>query len=151
MQENIENYDLSNDSTNENFNEPTNIKINISEKFLAVAKWGRILSILGFIGLGVLMILALNAMFSMKEKNGYAGLIIAIVGVVSQVYIFPNYYLFKGSQNLQGGILDNDLAKANQGLIKMKSFYKFLVISTIVLLLGALIVYSYFFVSSGLI
>lgn len=107
------------------------------------AKWGYFLSILGFISLGLMVLLAvfIGTIFSalssfssgMNPMMGIgSGFFSAIYLFMAALYFFPIYYLFQFSSNTKKAFKnnDNDLLTASFGYLK--SHYKFIGITAIV-------------------
>ncbi|MFD2939627.1 hypothetical protein [Flavobacterium notoginsengisoli] len=109
-----------------------------------IAKWAYFLSIIGFIGIGLLLIIAVfagtifSAMGSMPGMGAYGGSFGAAMGAVyflmAAFYFFPVYYLFKFSSNAKKAFRDNDSEALTSSLGYLKSHYKFIGILMIVLL-----------------
>ena len=109
-----------------------------------IAKWGTFLSIVGFIFTGIFIITALfllvatpfmqNDMHS-PFGNGYFSIIFFIVYIfIGAFYFFPCYYLLRSSTNLKKGILIGDIHSLENGFKYQKSMFKFIGISTIVVI-----------------
>lgn len=110
-----------------------------------IAKWAYFLSIIGFIGIGLLLLIAVFAgtIFSamgstMPGMGAYGGSFGAAMGAVyflmAAFYFFPVYYLFKFSSNAKRAFRDNDSEALTSSLGYLKSHYKFIGILMIVLL-----------------
>lgn len=118
-----------------------------------IGKWAYFLSIIGFIGLGFLVLIAIfaGAIFStigssMPGMGAYgssfgAGLTFAYL-LIAALYFFPIYYLYKFSSNVKKAFRDNDSAVLADSLGYLKSHYKFIGILMIIML-G---IYALFFV-----
>lgn len=117
-----------------------------------IAKWAYFLSIIGFIGIGLLLIIAVfaGAFFSamgstMPGMGVYGGSFGAAMGAIyflmAAFYFFPVYYLFKFSSNAKKAFRDNDSEALTSSFGYLKSHYKFIGILMIVLLA----IYALFF------
>ncbi|SFD71538.1 DUF5362 family protein [Flavobacterium phragmitis] len=117
-----------------------------------IAKWAYFLSIIGFIGIGLLLIIAVfaGAIFSamgstMPGMGAYGGSFGAAMGAIyflmAAFYFFPVYYLFKFSSNAKKAFRDNDSEALTSSFGYLKSHYKFIGILMIVLLA----IYALFF------
>lgn len=105
------------------------------------AKWAFFLSIIGFIGIGFLVILAIfsgvifNAIPQAKLVPFDLGMAMTIVYLLFAVlYFFPVYYLMQFSNKMKKALItknDTVLADAFQVL---KSHYKFIGVFTIIIL-----------------
>ena len=106
------------------------------------AKWTKFLSILGFIGIGILVILAIVMGAIMESSAGYGaamgglsgGLVTVVYLVMAALYFFPILYLFKFSIKLKQALLSNNSAKLSDAFLNLKSHYKFLGIMAIITL-----------------
>ncbi|MFH7018049.1 DUF5362 family protein [Flavobacterium sp. FlaQc-47] len=109
------------------------------------AKWAYFLSIVGFIGIGLLMIGAIFAGAFLATMgsvipgaNAMGSSFGAIIGVLyfilAAIYFFPVYYLFKFSSNAKKAFRDNDSESLTNSLEYLKSHYKFIGIFMIAIL-----------------
>lgn len=107
------------------------------------AKWGYFLSILGFIGIGFMVVLALfiGTIFSaISGLSGTAnsmgvletGFISGLYLLIALLYFFPIYYLFKFSSNMKKAFKSNDNDLITTSFEYLKSHYKFIGILTLV-------------------
>lgn len=109
-----------------------------------IAKWANFLSIVGFIGIGFFVLIALFGgafMASAASQFGDAGPLAAggafltiVYLLVALLYFFPVYYMFKFARNLKAALQSKDEETLTKGFEYMKSHYKFIGILTIVLL-----------------
>jgi hypothetical protein len=122
---------------------PTELKLNNQAiDFLKeTAKWANFLAIMGFIGIGLLVIIALFAgtLFgSLPESNAYAevgsGLIMLVYLLMAVLYIFPVLYLYRFADKMKTALARNDEDILSDALMNLKSHYKFIGILTIVML-----------------
>lgn len=105
------------------------------------AKWCKFLSILGFIGLGLMLLGSFfiggvyNTMPQAQAMPFDLGLMMTIFYIVfGLIYIFPIYYLYQFSVKMKSALVSKDdevLAKAFEML---KSHYKFIGVFTIIIL-----------------
>nr|WP_294788137.1 DUF5362 family protein [uncultured Flavobacterium sp.] len=118
-----------------------------------IAKWAYFLSILGFIGIGLLLLIAVFAgtLFSamgstMPGMGAYGSSFGAAMGAIyfllAAFYFFPVYYLFKFSSNAKKAFRDNDSETLTASFGYLKSHYKFIGILMVVFLA----MYALFFV-----
>ena len=117
----------SNLQSNESIYINDEIKIYLSE----TAKWAKFLSILGFIGLGLLVLIPLIISITFNEPT--FSLIAIIYIIIAIVYIIPINYLYIFSTNIKRGINSNNQELITSGLKNLKSHYKFIGILTIVI------------------
>lgn len=128
-------------STIENFE----IQLNESAKeFLKeTAKWAYFLSILGYIGIGFVVLVAIFAgtlfafMGNMTHEMGAFGslggtFITVLYLMLAALYFFPVYYLNKFATNAKTALRDNDSESLSTSLEYLKSHYKYIGIMTIV-------------------
>ncbi|MCD6017432.1 MAG: hypothetical protein K0S53_553 [Bacteroidetes bacterium] len=116
----------------------------IKKHLIETSKWSKFLSILGFIGLGLMVlgaivILVVGVSFGSYMGGGASGalgasMIALLYLVMAIVYFFPCYYLFKSSTGIQNGIYSNNQELLNSGFESLKSHYKFIGIMMIVIL-----------------
>lgn len=103
-------------------------------------KWSLFLSILGFIGIGFMLIAALlmSIIFNFipdKDFPGGFGLILALVYLVlGGLYFFPVLYLFQFSQKSKQAVKDHNSSFLVEAFGKLKSHYKFIGIMSIVMM-----------------
>lgn len=105
--------------------------------------WTYFLSILGFIGIGLMILgglffsLALNLM---PGGNPYAGLGVdmsyfgMIYVVIALFYFFPILYLFNFSRKMKSALSSNNNDELTAAFSNLKSHYKFIGIFTIVII-----------------
>lgn len=129
-----------------NFNEqPSGLTLDLQaqEALQSSAKWTLFLAILGFIGIGF-MILAgiLMSVVSSSAPTGLEGNpvfgqmrgYIAIFYIIfAALYFPPTYYLYQYSTGIKNGILSQDSFSISEAFVALKSHHKFLGISIIVI------------------
>jgi hypothetical protein len=111
------------------------------------AKWGKFLSILGFIFCALIILMGLFAgtlmstMFSQFETQSpgsfgaISGTVIMVYYIViAIVYFFPCLFLFNFASKMQTAIRNNDQVYLNTSFRSLKSFFKFWGIVTIIVL-----------------
>lgn len=106
------------------------------------ANWGFGLSILGFIGIGFMVIggiamLAMSSLFS-KEMTGGVNFpfwtISLLYLVLAGFYFFPVYYLFQFSSRMKRALQGNDVESLTESCINLGKHYKCLGIMVIALI-----------------
>lgn len=108
------------------------------------AKWAYFLSIIGYIGLGLIVLLAIFAgtIFSSLGNMGGMGTMNAMGGgtfitvfylVFAVIYFFPIYYLNKFASNMKAAFRDNNTELLTSSLGYLKSHYKFIGIFTLII------------------
>ena len=122
------------------------MKLNESAKdFLKeTAKWAYFLSIIGYIGIGFIVLISLfagtifSAMGRTNSMLGFAGssfgiFITFLYIVMAVVYFFPVYYLNKFAANAKAALRDNDSEVLITSLGYLKSHYKYIGIMTVII------------------
>ncbi|HEX5153455.1 MAG TPA: DUF5362 family protein [Parafilimonas sp.] len=117
---------------------------------IEASKWGKFLSILGFIGIGIMILCGFVFMltggsFYSSEVNtdlqnldmpsGTVGIVLGLyLFVIALVYFFPCLFLYKFSTKMQEAIRTNDQIVLNKSFENLKSLFKFFGIVTIIVL-----------------
>ena len=115
-------------------------------------KWSRFLSIVGFVGIGlfILVVLGMGATLmalwsrALPGIEGWAGLILVAVIIMLLIFGLLTFMLFRFSSMVRKGIESQDQALFNQGLKSLKVYFLITGIFTVlgllfnVLSLGAL-------------
>lgn len=130
--------------TNSPFEQFEELRIDrISREFLAeTAKWATFLSILGFIGIGLMVIVALFVLVigaSTSTSASFAplggGAFVSIFYfIVAGFYFVPINYLYKFASNMKNAIRTNNQSSLTTSFEYIKSHYKFIGILTIVMI-----------------
>lgn len=123
--------------------------MNVSAKgFLKeAAKWAYFLSILGYIGIGFIVLAAIfaGAIFGtigammpgeIAGKMGSAlGIVMAVVYlIIAAIYFFPIYYLNRFASNLKTALRENNSETLANSFEYLKSHYKFIGIFALIIL-----------------
>lgn len=119
---------------------PLAINEDIKSLLKETGKWAYFLSIIGFIGLGFFIILALFAGTIITLLGStFADLGVIPTGIFSfmylafaLVYFFPLYYLYNFGKKIRNAIETNDQLTLNESLSSLKSHYKFIGILTLI-------------------
>ncbi len=105
------------------------------------AKWVNFLAIMGFIGIGLIVIIAIfaGAIFSaLPDSNPYAeisgGIITVIYLLIAVLYFFPVLYMYRFADKMKTALRRNDEDALTDAFMHLKSHYKFIGILTIVML-----------------
>lgn len=129
-----------------NMNQNPSVGLNDYMKgyILEIAKWAKFLSIIGFVGIGLMVLAALAMMVAGATLSSFssdysrnpvgAGVIGVIYIIMAVLYFFPVLYLFKSAVGLKNGIINNDEMTLTDGFQNLKSHYKFIGIMMIVVL-----------------
>lgn len=103
-------------------------------------KWSMFLAILGFISVGLLVLVALFAgtalaLFADSPISPVIGVAIAIFYlIIAVLYFFPVYYLFNFSSKAKHAVNSLDSKTLTESMHFLKAHYKFLGIMVIVML-----------------
>ncbi|MBV5315778.1 MAG: hypothetical protein JZU47_20940 [Prolixibacteraceae bacterium] len=115
-----------------------NMKIN--EYLFEAAKWGKFLAIVGYVMMGLLVVLAFVMMFgvSLLSKAAGSGFPMMMIGMVylvlAGVYFIPVTYLYKFSVQMKQAVESQDEGLYTSSFENLKSLFKFMGIFTIVML-----------------
>jgi uncharacterized membrane protein YjgN (DUF898 family) len=118
------------------------------------AKWSYFLSILGFIGIGLMLVAAvfmatiLGSMptTGMGAFGAMQGMMSGIYVVMALLYFFPVYYLYKFASKMKSALSSKSTEELTDSIENLKSHYKFMGILAVIIisiyiliLVGALI------------
>ena len=126
--------------TNENASEPVKLTEEITGFLLETSKWTKFLSVLGFVGIALLVLIgggisllgsSLPTVPNFPMKFGFIGFIYVLLALL---YFFPTYYLYKFSINLKNGLEDDDQSVFTSAFGYLKSTFKFMGVLAIVLI-----------------
>ncbi len=101
------------------------------------AKWATILSIMGFISIGIMIIISFSIgsiMASLPNNNlGVSAQFLSMVYLIfAGISFIPVYFLFQFGVKTKKAIANNDTDLLTFGLKKLKSHYKFIGIVMII-------------------
>lgn len=108
--------------------------------FKEISTWTYFLSIIGFVGIGLLLVVGLIISFAMGGMNPYAelGMDMAYFGLVyivlAVVYFFPVLYLFNFSRKVKSAINSKNNDTLIDAFSNLKSHYKFVGILSIAII-----------------
>ncbi len=118
----------------------------IQAYILEIARWARFIGIVGFVGIGLMIILGfyMGAAMSALSRPEFGdvspmgglggGLITFIYILMAALYFFPVLYLYKGAIGLRDGIRTGDIATLEEGFRNLKSHYKFIGILVLIVI-----------------
>lgn len=125
-------------------NESLVITEDIRSYIYETAKWAKFLSIVGFVFCVLIVICAffvpavLSSMASMGRPNPLAGVgsaaITIIYLLIGLLYFYPSLMLFKYATAAQKAVLFLDQQSLGEAMSKMKSFFKFWGILTVIII-----------------
>jgi len=108
---------------------------------ISSAKWGKFLSIVGFVFCGLMVIGGISAQAIMSSMNTYYGYGAAFTRYIGIFYIvfaiilfFPCLYLLKFSNKIQEAVRSSSQESLDTAFINLKSMFKFYGIFTIMIL-----------------
>lgn len=110
-----------------------------SKAFLReTAKWANFLAIVGYVFLGLIVIMALfmgTALASLSAAGGIGGGVITIIYLaIAALYFFPIYFLQRFAANMKNAFDHNDNEALTEGFNFLKKHYKFIGILMIVMI-----------------
>jgi hypothetical protein len=124
-----------------------NIEPSILEYLSETARWGKFLSILGFIMCGILLLAGIIippmlSRVSVPMMGGQArmmagmsvGVMIFLYLIIAVIYFFPCLYLFLFSRDMKLAIASEDQFKLTESFKNLKKMFKYIGILTIVFL-----------------
>ncbi len=126
-----------NDYTVQNVS-PMTFNDEMNAYLMETAKWGKFLAIMGYIAIGILVLLGLLFMLGFSAFSEYTqipfpmgafGIIYILIAVV---YYFPVNYLHKFSNRAKQALLMNDQTSLTSSFSNLKSLFKFMGIAAIV-------------------
>lgn len=146
-------------------NEITNASMEMEEKLTitsdgnsyltTTAKWATFLSILGFVGTGIMVLVGVFMMFisPMTKLGSTFGIPVALFGLLyllmAVLYFFPAYYLYNFASKTKLALYNNRQDELDEGLKNLKKMFKFLGIMTIIIvslyliMIPAILVFSF--------
>jgi len=146
----MEQYDIDSNLSNYQLVITEEIKRDLSE----TAKWGTFIAIVGFIGVGFMVIAAVGMMVFMSTMSSISpdtgspfgifggGILGGFYLILAALYFFPVLYLYKFSSKMKMALNGDDDVALHDAFKNLKSVYKFLGIMTI----AFIALYGLFFV-----
>jgi hypothetical protein len=104
------------------------------------AKWGKFLAIMGYIGIGLMVLAAIfvMGMGSASQLFQASGMDMSFIGIIYLVlaafYFFPVNYLYQFSVKTRQALASQDVQHVTAAFQNLKSLFKFMGIFTIVIL-----------------
>ncbi|MXV52492.1 hypothetical protein GS399_16070 [Pedobacter sp. HMF7647] len=108
------------------------------------AKWAKILSIVGFCIIGLIVVFALfiGSVLTflgkfgggMMPANVSAGSLTVAYLFMAAIYFFPTLYLYQFASNARDGVGYNSEAQLTEAFSKLKSFFKFWGVFTLIII-----------------
>ncbi|MBK8884379.1 MAG: hypothetical protein IPN67_19095 [Bacteroidales bacterium] len=112
----------------------------IRDYLLEISKWGKFLAIVGYIGMGLLLLIGLGIMIggsvisSISEVDFPLGILGFLYVLLAALYFLPVNYLYKFSYQIKQGFGSDNQQSVTAGFANLKSLFKFMGIFTIVIL-----------------
>jgi hypothetical protein len=114
----------------------------MSSYLMEAAKWGKFLAIMGYIGIGLVVLLGIGVTFmgsfSSELFPGMGGMNMGAFGLIylalGAFYFFPVYYLHQFAVRIKQGLNSQDPQSMTTGFENLKSLFKFMGIFSIVIL-----------------
>ncbi|AEV31240.1 hypothetical protein Oweho_0218 [Owenweeksia hongkongensis DSM 17368] len=132
------------DTLNPDPQQPSLLKTDYVRQMLSTtAKWTKFLSIIGFIGCGLMVIAglglaAIGSSFPSTDNpamNLIGGSALGVIYILAAaLYFFPSRYLYQYAEKLNLAVQSEDETQLILALDKNKSFFKFVGIMTIVVI-----------------
>jgi len=147
---------MENEIMNESIEQEASLAITLdgSSYLTSTAKWATFLSILGFIGTGIMVFAGITMMIisPMSKLGSPFGFPLTLLGllyiVLAVLYFFPAYYLYNFARKSKVALYNNDQEELDESLMNLKKTFKFLGIMTIVLVSAYIIMIPAIFIFS---
>lgn len=103
------------------------------------AKWSRFLAILGFIGIGIFVLIAIYMAAMMSNMNSgfmpFPPMLLSLIYLfIAALYFMPVYYLYNYGVKINKALNERNQNLLTEGFENLKSHHKFLGISAIVVI-----------------
>lgn len=122
--------------------------VKVKNYLMETSRWGKFLAILGYVGLGLMMIFSLMMLFGMSflersfggmsQMYNSGALSLATMGflylIIAAIYFFPIYALHTFSTRIKTGLLTNSIEDVEVAFKNLKSLFKFMGIVSIIVL-----------------
>jgi hypothetical protein len=115
-----------------------------------VARWARFLAIVGFVGVGLLILCLLllrgaisNALSELAPTIGIAdsyGLVVAVLVLAASIVGLLMYFLFRGATLIRKGIETRNQETFNNGLSALRTYFSIYGVFAILGLIGNLLI-----------
>jgi hypothetical protein len=121
-----------------------NVEPSILNYLSETARWGKFLSIIGFIACSIMLLAGIiipvvfNRMGNLGGNNLFGGIgfgfIFFIYVILALIYFFPCFYLLRFSNAIKSALASNDQLQLTEGFKNLKALFKYVGIFTIVIL-----------------
>jgi len=103
-----------------------------------MAKWGKFLSIVGFVFIGLMVLVALFAGAFISRAGGVPGISSGVITIIylflAALYLYPTWQLYHFSSKAKSSIARNSTLDLTEGLQSLKSIFVFFGIFTAIIL-----------------
>lgn len=111
------------------------------------ARWGKFMSIVGFISVGFLLLIAFSLLLVGnlgQELNGFSQAFIAgFYFVVAIIYVFPVVFLYRYSREMKRALIGEDRVELESAFGNLKKLFVFFgVVTALTLIIYALAIIS---------
>ncbi len=112
---------------------------NQAKEFLReTAKWAYLLSIVGFIFIGLMIVLGIfmgTMMSTLETPASIPGALLSVFYIgISLIYLFPVLYLYRFASKMKKAFAENNNEDLEEGFKNLKSHYKFIGVATLILI-----------------
>ena len=125
------------------------------------AKWGKFLSIIGFIGIGLMVFIILGLLIfggvAMSSIDGFGlmggmgfGFVAVFYGFMIALYFIPTLYLYRYSTKMKIALDANDQESLSHSFRNLKSLYKFWGIFTAIIIGFYVLIFLFALIGGGL-
>lgn len=118
---------------------------------METARWGKFLAIVGFIGMGILVVISLFALAGASALSRAMGTsnfisLFIVYFVLAAVYFYPTFALFKFSQKLKPALAHRNQQLFNEAMGYLKNMFRYIGIVVIIMLViyGLLFIFGVF-------
>ncbi|QKG81055.1 DUF5362 family protein [Tenuifilum thalassicum] len=121
-------------------NQTNEMRINneVKNYLIETAKWGKFLAIVGYVFLGIIVLVGLLFIVGVSWLNSFSANPARFAGVIyfiiALVYYFPINFLHKFSNSIRNGLESDSETMVTFGFQNLKSLFKFMGIITIIVL-----------------
>lgn len=111
------------------------------------AKWGKFMSIVGFVSVGFLLLMAFSLLFTGNLGQQFGGISQAFVSgfyfVIAIIYIFPVVFLYRYSKEIKKAMHGDDRVELENAFGNLKKLFVFFgIVTALTLLFYALAIIS---------
>ncbi len=99
-----------------------------------ISKWAKFLGIIGFVFLGLLLLVSIATTFYLTHTSGLGTLIGSIYLAVVGIYIYPVFALFRFGKWMKMALTNADQVLFNKSLKSLKNCFLYIGIVTIILI-----------------